>query len=394
VTTAPEITLTAVGADGRSLPVGSVVQADASGTVQLHRDRRAAPWVDVTARAAVSCPGRRAASAAIAAAEMALPWSRRAPRCRRVDAVVRVAVPRAARFLESRRRSRAIRSLWPVVIPYEIPTLLLTDAVRTLGAALGLPDELGALKPRQQTQTRPYALSNPILVDGDGDGRFGLAPVRHAAARADGSGDSARLVDSQISGAGGWAASSGRRGGGCARLDSAAGARDVCDADAAAAGSRRPESTWLLVYRVPAKQARVLAGAGAGAAAGPEAVALRLAPEALPRAVGLARRSAEMLGGHFAAFCGEAPARDRRGQRTRGVGRRARGGAASPPARPRARAGQRLRVAGRSRRAAARGAHRRHRLRLELVDGPGAPVAGGLSLHPRAGMPCVVRIAR
>lgn len=192
VTTAPEITLTAVGAGGAELPAGSVVQADASGTVQLHVIVEAAPWVDVT-QAQLFVPGPAGCFRGDRCSRMALPVAA-GPQLRRVDAVVRVAVPRGRDSWIAAEVSGE-RSLWPVVIPYEIPTLLLTDAVGSVGAALGLPDEFGALKPRQQTQTRPYALSNPILVDGDGDGRFGLAPVRHVAARADGSGDSARLVD-------------------------------------------------------------------------------------------------------------------------------------------------------------------------------------------------------
>ena len=89
------------------------------------------------------------------------------------------------------------KSLWPVVIPYEIPTLLLTDAVGTVGAAVGLPDEFGNLKPRQQTQTLPWALSNPLLIDGDLDGKWG-SPIQRGPvlrARLDGSGDDTQLLD-------------------------------------------------------------------------------------------------------------------------------------------------------------------------------------------------------
>jgi hypothetical protein len=31
-------------------------------------------------------------------------------------------------------------------------------------------------------------------------------------------------------------------------------------------------------------------------------------------------------------------------------------------------------------------------VRLQLISGPGAPIRGGLSLHPRPGLPCVVSI--
>jgi hypothetical protein len=89
------------------------------------------------------------------------------------------------------------KPLWPVVIPYEIPTLLLSDAVSTVGGAVGLTDEFGNLKPTLITPTTPWALSNPVLIDGDGDGKWGVAAQRGPvdSPPPDGSGDSAQLVD-------------------------------------------------------------------------------------------------------------------------------------------------------------------------------------------------------
>jgi hypothetical protein len=113
----------------------------------------------------------------------------------RMDRIVRLPMP--ARDTWVAAQVTGDKSLWPVVIPYEIPVLLLTDAVSTVGAAVGLSDAFGNLKPTLVRQTTPWALSNPILVDGNRDGRWGVAVQRAALSSAppDGSGDSAQLVD-------------------------------------------------------------------------------------------------------------------------------------------------------------------------------------------------------
>jgi hypothetical protein len=196
VTTGPELTLTAVTPAGE-VPVGSLVRPDAAGKVQLHVVVQAAPWVDVS-RVLLFVPGPAGCfrGDACSRIQLTVPPSF-GNEVRRLDTVVPVSVP-AGRDSWIAAEAWGDKSLWPVVIPYEIPTLLLTDAVGTVGAALGLPDEFGALKPTQQTQMKPYALSNAIYVDGNGDGKWGGQAVP-AAAKAPlssvGQGDSARLVD-------------------------------------------------------------------------------------------------------------------------------------------------------------------------------------------------------
>lgn len=147
----------------------------------------------------------------------------------------------------------------------------------------------------------------------------------------------------------------------------------------------------LLVYRVPAKQARLLAVRVPGAAAGPEAIAARLASEAL-RGLSVSLEGAEKAEG--ASFVEKLPLRI-----AEAGAREASGGALEAALHLRLRdrgpePGQLLRLAVEAgaplpiELIAATG------LRLELIDGPGAPVAGGLLIHPRPGMPCVVRIVR
>lgn len=62
-------------------------------------------------------------------------------------------------------------SLFPVVYPNEIPPLQFTDVIGALGdsfGAFGASDE--ALKPELLFPTTPYALTNPVWIDADGDG--------------------------------------------------------------------------------------------------------------------------------------------------------------------------------------------------------------------------------
>lgn len=67
-------------------------------------------------------------------------------------------------------------SLFPVVYPNEIPPLQFTDVIGSIGASFGLGDEPDALEPQLLFVTHPYALTNPIWIDGDGDGA--VTPVR------------------------------------------------------------------------------------------------------------------------------------------------------------------------------------------------------------------------
>lgn len=171
VTTAPEIVLTAFDAiSGAELPVGSLVRPDAAGIVRVHLVVKAAPWVDVS-RAALLLPfGERVV---IPVGEAA------ADGVTRVDVTQRVRVP-DGRDSWIAAEASGDRSLYPVVVPFEVPPLLLNDAVNSVGAAVGLKDDYGTLRPHQIAQTTPFAVTNPIFVDGDGDGSWGLPRQKHA----------------------------------------------------------------------------------------------------------------------------------------------------------------------------------------------------------------------
>lgn len=62
-------------------------------------------------------------------------------------------------------------SLFPVVYPNEIPPLQFTDVIGALGASFGLGGN-DALLPDRLFPTTPYAMSNPVWLDADGDGEI------------------------------------------------------------------------------------------------------------------------------------------------------------------------------------------------------------------------------
>lgn len=68
------------------------------------------------------------------------------------------------------------KSMWPVIVPYEVPSLQISDALGSIGGAFGVSfNPFGNLSPERLTVTYAYAFTNPIFIDGDGDGRW-VAP--------------------------------------------------------------------------------------------------------------------------------------------------------------------------------------------------------------------------
>jgi hypothetical protein len=61
-------------------------------------------------------------------------------------------------------------SMFPTLYPNEIPPLQFTDVLGSLGDSFGFGANPDALKPSLQSVTTPYALTNPIWIDADGDG--------------------------------------------------------------------------------------------------------------------------------------------------------------------------------------------------------------------------------
>ena len=194
--TGPDVTLRA--SDGTSdLPDGTLAKPDAQGRVQLHVVVNAAPWIDVT-HVELMIPAPPSCFRGDPCSRMTLPLEPGAApgAVKRLDRIVPLPVP-AGRDSWVAVQVTGDKPLWPVVIPYEIPVLLLSDAVGTIGATVGLTDEFGNLKPNLIRPTTPWAVSNPVFIDGDGDGQWGVQAQRGPvdSAPLDGSGDSAQLID-------------------------------------------------------------------------------------------------------------------------------------------------------------------------------------------------------
>lgn len=67
-------------------------------------------------------------------------------------------------------------SLFPTVFPNEIKPLQFTDVLGSIGGAFGLAPPEGALEPALTGITTPFAITNPVWVDADGDGE--VTPTR------------------------------------------------------------------------------------------------------------------------------------------------------------------------------------------------------------------------
>lgn len=81
--------------------------------------------------------------------------------------------------------ARGDKSMWPVVTPLEVPSIQLKDAVGSLAGAFNIElDPFENLRPDRVTVVKPYAFTNPIFVDTDGNGKFDAPNSRPQALRA------------------------------------------------------------------------------------------------------------------------------------------------------------------------------------------------------------------
>lgn len=64
-------------------------------------------------------------------------------------------------------------SLWPVVAGLEVPSLQISDAVGGIAGSFGIDlNPFGNLQPVERSVTHAYAFTNPVFIDGDGDGAY------------------------------------------------------------------------------------------------------------------------------------------------------------------------------------------------------------------------------
>jgi hypothetical protein len=86
------------------------------------------------------------------------------------DFTITVETPTDTVLLVEVSATKESSSLFPSVYPNELPPLQFTDVIGSLGSSFGLGATEGALEPRLTSVTTPFALTNPIRVDVDGDG--------------------------------------------------------------------------------------------------------------------------------------------------------------------------------------------------------------------------------
>ncbi|MBM4281051.1 MAG: hypothetical protein FJ137_09925 [Deltaproteobacteria bacterium] len=86
------------------------------------------------------------------------------------DFTITVATPADTVLLVEVSSTKESSTLFPSIYPNEIPPLQFTDVIGSLGSSFGFGVVEGALQPRAVSVTTPFAMTNPIWVDVNGDG--------------------------------------------------------------------------------------------------------------------------------------------------------------------------------------------------------------------------------
>ena len=166
MTNGPIIDFTATGGDDKEMPMGSTVKADSKKSVILNIRIRAASWVDVT-EVMVYKNGRLARTLDVKEKKKVV----------RLEEKLSFDVSDGDAWFVVVAKGK--KDLWPVYIPEEIEPFQIAQSVsliqNTLLASVGGQFNLGSsdqvcLIPSQATLTIPYAITNPIWVDTNGDG--------------------------------------------------------------------------------------------------------------------------------------------------------------------------------------------------------------------------------
>lgn len=152
MTNGPLVELTIDGA-----PTGSLVRAR-DGRVTLQIDVWAAPWIDVARVHLYDAAGNRETLPLAPAPDGVVRLSTSIDKTLAADDFFLVEV-------------EGDKSLWPVVPGLEQPPLMIADAVGSLLEAFGMADDTDpALQLETVHPMKPWAMTNPIWIDVDGDG--------------------------------------------------------------------------------------------------------------------------------------------------------------------------------------------------------------------------------
>ena len=136
-------------------PMGELVSAP-GGEVTLDIKVKAAPWIDVTRVELTDSHGNKESLPVTGEGIV------------RLDTQLTKKLSADTFFVVE---AYGEKSMWPVCPGIEIPPMMIDDAVAAIGGPFGLGDDgFGNLRPALVHDVLPYALTNPIWIDVDGDG--------------------------------------------------------------------------------------------------------------------------------------------------------------------------------------------------------------------------------
>ncbi len=159
------------------VPIGGMVQPDADGTtVHAHLVVRAAPWVQVSRVQLLVGKGMAVDETYGDPRSQEVVVDSTSTIATRLDTVVALQV-NPGKDVWVAALATGDKTLWPVITQFEVPPLLLNDAVSQLTGAFGQTDPLGNLTPSLISLVTPFALANPVFVDGNRDGVWGIQPA-------------------------------------------------------------------------------------------------------------------------------------------------------------------------------------------------------------------------
>jgi hypothetical protein len=151
VTNGPFIEVTANGAE-----IGGTAIAP-TGHVDVHIKVQAAKWVDVQ-----HIRVRRGGRDAITPLTFEVPFTPDNTKIVRYDDVFPMDNVPDGSFIVV--EVAGDNTMWPVFTPYEIPELLISDAVYVIGGSFGYTNKWGKYRPSQTNPIHPFGFTNAIWV--------------------------------------------------------------------------------------------------------------------------------------------------------------------------------------------------------------------------------------
>jgi hypothetical protein len=165
----PFLTVTAQGQGDGVVGLGGEVVANESGMVRVVARLQAPSWVQVNSVEVITAQWNIASRRLDLDTHLIVPAGGEGEK---MDRPLEFNVPfaRDGFFVV---RARGEKSMFPMLYPKELRPMDLTQITSSLGGALGFGGE-GGFEPAQIYHATPWALTNPIWVDADGDGKVDM----------------------------------------------------------------------------------------------------------------------------------------------------------------------------------------------------------------------------